>query len=210
MSCSRSTCCNFPDNHFLRRSRVEPYESIECAARQTSLAFSSLVRLAFVFFAPSQPMNSPLHVAYTLKNQKAFRQLLDRSNPSNSNASGGGSGSGTLGGTSSSGPRSWNNTSILASNTSPPVDVNARDTLGRTVLHRVCSNLEPAGIDYLRMLLNHPSINTNAQDTESRWTPLHRALYAGNLMAAVLLLQRSDVDILLKVSYLLVSYLKVH
>lgn len=146
-------------------------------------------------------MNSPLHVAYTLKNQKAFRQLLDRAHPANSNASGG-TGSGTLGGTSSSGPRSWTNSSVLTSNATTIVDVNAKDTFGRTVLHRVCSSSEQAGIDYLRMLLNHPSINVNVQDTESKWTPLHRALYSGNVVAAVLLLQRSDVDILLKVSYM--------
>ena len=143
-------------------------------------------------------MNQPLHVAYTLKNQKAFRQLLDRahgSGTSNANPSGGGAG----GGTSSSGPRSWTNGSILCSS-GGIVDVNAKDSLGRTVLHRVCSSLEPGTVDYLRMLLNHPSINVNVQDSESRWTPLHRALYTGNIIAAVLLLQRPDVDIQLKVS----------
>ena len=144
-------------------------------------------------------MNQPLHVAYTLKNQKAFRQLLDRapsSATSNATPSGGGAG------TSSSGSRSWTNGSILAGSGGIPliVDVNTKDSLGRTVLHRVCSSLEPAAVDYLRMLLNHPSINVNVQDSESRWTPLHRALYDGNIIAAVLLLQRPDVDIQLKVS----------
>lgn len=149
-------------------------------------------------------MNQPLHVAYTLRNQKAFRQLLDRASAASgssltaNNVNGGGGG-----GTSSSGPRSWTLHSVLGSGGGPPVavDVNAKDALGRTVLHRVCSSLEPAAVDYLRMLLNHPGINANVQDLESRWTPLHRALYAGNIMAAVLLLQRPDVDILLKVRY---------
>ncbi|KAF8316609.1 hypothetical protein DL93DRAFT_745756 [Clavulina sp. PMI_390] len=148
---------------------------------------------------------SPLHVAYTLKNQKAFRQLLDRANAaganiSASNASGGGGGGGT--GTSSSGPRSWTLHSILggAGGTTYPlvVDVNAKDSLGRTVLHRLCSSLEPGTVDYLRMLLAHPALNVNVTDLESRWTPLHRALYTGNIVAAVLLLQRSDVDITFK------------
>jgi ankyrin repeat protein len=146
-------------------------------------------------------MNQPLHVAYTLKNQKAFRQLLDRvpgSGTSNANPSGGGAG----GGTSSSGSRSWTNGSILGSSAGMPliVDVNSKDASGRTVLHRVCSSLELTAVDYLRMLLNHPGINVNVQDLESRWTPLHRALYVGNIIAAVLLLQRPDVDIQLKVS----------
>ncbi|KAF8264440.1 hypothetical protein EI94DRAFT_1738425 [Lactarius quietus] len=79
-----------------------------------------------------------------------------------------------------------------------PSDVNARDWLGRTVLHLACSALDPAATEYVRMLLTHPGISANLQDMESHWTPLHRALYSGNLSAAILLLQRSDVDTLLK------------
>lgn len=33
------------------------------------------------------------------------------------------------------------------------------------------------------MLLGHPGINVNLQDVESKWTPLHRALYSGNIAA---------------------------
>ncbi|KAI9453100.1 hypothetical protein BJY52DRAFT_1290801 [Lactarius psammicola] len=77
-------------------------------------------------------------------------------------------------------------------------DVNARDRLGRTVLHLACSALDPAATEYARMLLAHPGISANLQDMESHWTPLHRALYNGNLSAAILLLQRSDVDTTLK------------
>lgn len=153
-------------------------------------------------------MNQPLHVAYTLKNQKAFRQLLDRASAQSSanvnganNVVGGMLGGGTSM-TGSSGPRSWTLHNVLGAGFTPQtlvVDVNAKDAIGRTVLHRVCSSLEPAAVDYLRMLLNHPAININVPDLESRWTPLHRALYAGNIVAAVLLLQRSDTDVLLKV-----------
>lgn len=166
---------------------------------ETNSLAHPLTALAFRFAPFDHRMNQPLHVAYTLKNQKAFRQLLDRATAATSSASNA-SGAGAAGGSSSSGPRSWTISSMLGSAATVPVDINAKDALGRTVLHRVCSSLEPAGIDYLRMLLNHPLINVNVQDLESRWTPLHRALYVGNLMAAVLLLQRSDVDILLKVS----------
>ncbi|KAI9440915.1 hypothetical protein H4582DRAFT_1811180 [Lactarius indigo] len=79
-----------------------------------------------------------------------------------------------------------------------PTDVNARDWLGRTVLHLACSALDPAATEYARMLLAHSGISPNLQDVESHWTPLHRALYNGNLSTAVLLLQRSDVDTTLK------------
>ena len=65
-----------------------------------------------------------------------------------------------------------------------PADVNARDWLGRTVLHLSCSALDPAATEYVRMLLAHPGISANLQDMESHWTPLHRALYSGNLSAA--------------------------
>ena len=64
-----------------------------------------------------------------------------------------------------------------------PAEVNARDWLGRTVLHLACSALDPAATEYVRMLLAHPGINANLQDMESHWTPLHRALYSGNLSA---------------------------
>ncbi|KAH9041005.1 hypothetical protein EDB85DRAFT_1858258 [Lactarius pseudohatsudake] len=79
-----------------------------------------------------------------------------------------------------------------------PTDVNARDWLGRTVLHLACSALDPAATEYARMLLAHSGISPNLQDVESHWTPLHRALYNGNLSTAILLLLRSDVDTTLK------------
>jgi hypothetical protein len=64
------------------------------------------------------------------------------------------------------------------------MDVNARDAFGRTVLHAACSSVDPAALEFVRLLLAHPAINPNAQDHESHWTPLHRALYAGNITAA--------------------------
>ncbi|KAG0704544.1 hypothetical protein DFH29DRAFT_363617 [Suillus ampliporus] len=48
------------------------------------------------------------------------------------------------------------------------------------------------------MLLAHPAINVNVLDKESHWTPLHRALYAGNVCAAISLLKRPDIDISVK------------
>jgi ankyrin repeat protein len=65
-----------------------------------------------------------------------------------------------------------------------PIDVNARDWLGRTVLHLACAVTARAATEYVRLLLAHPGINVNLQDTESHWTALHRALYNGNIAAA--------------------------
>ena len=62
------------------------------------------------------------------------------------------------------------------------IDVNARDWLGRTVLHLAA--IDSTALEYIRLLLNHPHINVNIQDQESLWSPLHRALYAGNVAAA--------------------------
>ena len=64
------------------------------------------------------------------------------------------------------------------------IDVNARDWLGRTVLHLACASSTRAATEYVRILLGHPSINVNLQDSESHWTALHRALYNGNIAAA--------------------------
>lgn len=48
------------------------------------------------------------------------------------------------------------------------------------------------------MLLLHPNINVNMPDKENHWTALHRALYCGNIEAAILLLKHSDIDTSIK------------
>jgi ankyrin repeat protein len=63
-------------------------------------------------------------------------------------------------------------------------DVNARDWLGRTVLHLACAVSARPATEYVRLLLAHPGIDVNLQDVESHWTALHRALYDGNIVAA--------------------------
>ena len=63
-------------------------------------------------------------------------------------------------------------------------DVNARDWLGRTVLHLACAVSARPATEYVRLLLAHPGIDVNLQDVESHWTALHRALYDGNIAAA--------------------------
>ncbi|KAI0782827.1 regulator of chromosome condensation 1/beta-lactamase-inhibitor protein II [Abortiporus biennis] len=128
---------------------------------------------------------SLLHAYFNLRNQQAFRRLLDNSHSSQA--------------ASSSGGKSWNRPSPLSSNTSTSiVDVNTRDSQGRTVLHLAASATDAAATEYIRMLLAHPAINVNLPDKESHWTALHRALYNGNVASALLLLQRQDIDTSLK------------
>ena len=126
-----------------------------------------------------------LHAYFALKNQQAFQRLLNADANASVPTSGGRlnerSGGAAL---SSSGGKSWNKPSPLTSATSTiACDVNAKDWLGRTVLHLAASSLEPSALEYIKLLLSHPRIDVNLADTESRWTALHRALYTGNLPA---------------------------
>ena len=110
-----------------------------------------------------------LHACFHTNNQQRFQRLLEQSR----------AGSSSIASLSTSGGRSWTRLSAIAA-----LDVNARDDLGRTVLHLACASLERSALEYIRLLLGHPAINVNAQDYESHWTPLHRALYVGNVEAA--------------------------
>lgn len=114
-----------------------------------------------------------LHDYFHLRNQQVFQRLLDGSYdrvPS--------------GGALSSSGKSWTKPSTLASGL--VCDVNARDWLGRTVLHLACAY--PDTVEYVRLLLRHPAINVNLADNESHWTPLHRALYHANFPTAYVVL----------------------
>ncbi|KAF8959590.1 hypothetical protein BDZ97DRAFT_1666960 [Flammula alnicola] len=138
-----------------------------------------------------------LHDYFNTRNLQGFQRLLDggteRGSPTSAPSSSGAQGSSYTGG----GSKSWNRTGGMMNNGSTVIcDVNARDWLGRTALHLACNSLE--NIEYVRALLKHPSIDVNLPDTESLWTPLHRALYAANLPVALLLLQRSDIDTSMK------------
>jgi ankyrin repeat protein len=125
---------------------------------------------------------SVLHAYFNLRKQNEFQRCLEQVKAAATNSNAGPlSSSGGSGNTS----RSWSRLSSLSTQV---VDVNARDRLGRTVLHLACSALHPAALEFARLLLAHPHINVNIQDQESHWTPLHRALYAGNIPAAYVLI----------------------
>ncbi|KDR81018.1 hypothetical protein GALMADRAFT_241641 [Galerina marginata CBS 339.88] len=142
-----------------------------------------------------------LHDYFNTRNLQGFQRLLDGGNERGfstsvapSSSSSGAPGSSHTGG---GGGKSWNRAVVMANNTAThSCDVNAKDWLGRTVLHLVCTALE--GIEYARALLKHSNIDINLSDTESMWTPLHRALYSANLPVALLLLQHPGIDPALK------------
>ncbi len=145
--------------------------------------------------------NTNLHVYFHTWNVTGFKRYLEAGEiPGLEGGLGGVNGSqnearhGGKGGKSSSGPRSWTLSSLSHLPRKP--DPNLKDGLGRTVLHLVCSSgNDPRSFDFLQILLAHPHIQVNAQDTESGWTALHRAMWTGNLRAARELLQRADTDL---------------
>lgn len=68
--------------------------------------------------------------------------------------------------------------------------VNARDQNGRTLLHLIASSPKPTAIEFANALLELPFVDIYAQDAESGWTALHRALYSGNVAVAQALMQK--------------------
>lgn len=74
-------------------------------------------------------------------------------------------------------------------------EVNSRDHVGLTVLLRAASSTAENAISFVEALLEHPAIDIYVQDPESGWNALHRALYAGNISIARLLLEKERKDL---------------
>ncbi|KAH8882129.1 hypothetical protein GQ53DRAFT_666285 [Thozetella sp. PMI_491] len=74
-------------------------------------------------------------------------------------------------------------------------EVNGRDHTGLTVLLRAASSTSRNALAFVQALLEHPAIDIYAQDPESGWNALHRALYAGNISIARLLLEKERKDL---------------
>ncbi|KAE8147381.1 BTB domain and ankyrin repeat protein [Aspergillus avenaceus] len=74
-------------------------------------------------------------------------------------------------------------------------DLNARDHHGTTLLHHVASSPKLTATEFAISLLEIPLVDIYAQDWESGWTALHRALYAGNAAIAQALLAREMRDV---------------
>lgn len=73
-------------------------------------------------------------------------------------------------------------------------DVNSKDRFGRTLLHLVASSQNESAYDFAMALLEIRFLDIYAQDSESGWTALHRALYAGNIAIAHALMARDIKD----------------
>lgn len=73
-------------------------------------------------------------------------------------------------------------------------EVNTKDSFGRTILHHAASSRSEDGLAFVKALLEMPFLDLYAQDLESGWTPLHRALYFGNISIAHALMARDIQD----------------
>ncbi|KAK4457384.1 hypothetical protein QBC42DRAFT_318423 [Cladorrhinum samala] len=74
-------------------------------------------------------------------------------------------------------------------------EVNSRDHAGLTLLLRAASSTSENAVSFVEALLEHPAIDIYVQDPESGWNSLHRALYAGNISIARLLLEKERKDL---------------
>ncbi|KAL8716762.1 MAG: hypothetical protein Q9225_005941 [Loekoesia sp. 1 TL-2023] len=73
-------------------------------------------------------------------------------------------------------------------------DVNFRDSNGCTLLHHIASSSSKDALQFTTAFLDVPFVDLYAQDAESGWTALHRALYFGNIAIAQSLIQRDVQD----------------
>ncbi|KAL2266049.1 hypothetical protein VTJ83DRAFT_5401 [Remersonia thermophila] len=74
-------------------------------------------------------------------------------------------------------------------------EVNSRDHAGLTLLLRAASSTSESAVAFVEALLEHPAIDIYVQDPESGWNALHRALYAGNISIARMLLKKEQRDL---------------
>ncbi|KAL9102310.1 MAG: hypothetical protein Q9163_002528 [Psora crenata] len=73
-------------------------------------------------------------------------------------------------------------------------DINWKDAHGITLFHLIASSTYPNASEFALALLQSPLLDIYAQDNESGWTVLHRALYFGNITIARALMHRDIQD----------------
>ncbi|EFX04249.1 btb/poz-like protein [Grosmannia clavigera kw1407] len=154
---------------------------------------------------------SQLWASYYADNVERFRRLLSLTGHSaqavavwNANSSGtgsiGGSGSfeeGIISSSSSSyktRKASGHQAKAGAAGTVGKSAINSVDHAGLTILLRAASSTSDRAGAFVQALLEHPAIDIYVQDAESGWNALHRALYAGNIGIARMLLQKERMD----------------
>ncbi|KAL8925284.1 MAG: hypothetical protein Q9208_003574 [Pyrenodesmia sp. 3 TL-2023] len=69
-------------------------------------------------------------------------------------------------------------------------DINCKDSTGCTLLHHIASSSSEVAHLFAAALLGIAWLDLYAQDAESGWTALHRALYFGNITIAQSLIER--------------------
>ncbi|KAM0746914.1 RCC1/BLIP-II [Meredithblackwellia eburnea MCA 4105] len=140
-----------------------------------------------------------LHSLYATRSIAKARAFFNRTVPKSSGGGGGGGGGGGAG----AGDGSYGSLGTSPSHSSfhpnsqggiLTAELNRRDHFGRTVLHLAASELGEWALDWVELLLGVNGLQVNAVDTESGWTALHRALYVGNIPAALLLLRHPSLD----------------
>ena len=73
-------------------------------------------------------------------------------------------------------------------------DLNSKDSHGLTILHHLASSSATNATNFTLSLLKAPMLDLYMQDQENGWTPLHRALYFGNITIARALMARDIED----------------
>ena len=73
-------------------------------------------------------------------------------------------------------------------------DLNSKDSHGLTLLHYLASSSAANAAGFALSLLKAPMLDLYVQDQENGWTPLHRALYFGNITVARALMARDIED----------------
>ena len=146
-------------------------------------------------------MSSRLFLNFLQDDVESFRWFLaNASNVSGSQRAHSGAGIGSAAGAMiGSPPSSFPSKGRKASADFPGIplsraEVNARDQYGRTILHHAASSQKPSAIEFAQALIDFPLVDIYAQDWESGWTALHRALYVGNITIAQALIARDMLD----------------
>ncbi|KAL8904277.1 MAG: hypothetical protein Q9207_003373 [Kuettlingeria erythrocarpa] len=75
-------------------------------------------------------------------------------------------------------------------------DINCKDSAGCTLLHHIASSSSEEANQFAVALLDISLLDLYAQDAESGWTALHRALYFGNIAIAQSLIERDFRDVI--------------